>query len=101
MRLIVSEKNLSGDALEVVAERFDAVDNVSSSRAVDRLFDTDTLLGMLDQGIAFRRLLELSQVVLSVTGIPQHRNEDPNSHCQPNRKWLWRNWSSHRQPKFR
>jgi hypothetical protein len=103
MRLIVSEKTLSRDTLEVVAERLDAVDNVSSSRVIDRLFDTDTLLGMLDQGIAFRRSLELvvSQVVLLATGIPQRRNEDPNSFCQLNRKWLCRNWSSHRQSDFR
>jgi hypothetical protein len=65
MRLIVSEETLSRDTLEVVIERFDAVHNAWFFSAVDGLFAADTLLGMLDQGIAFHRSLELivSQVV--------------------------------------
>jgi hypothetical protein len=63
--LIVPASTLSRDALEVVLERFHEVYDAPSFEAVDRLFAADTLLGMLDQGIAFQRSLELivSQVV--------------------------------------
>jgi hypothetical protein len=69
-RLIVSEETLSRDSFEVAAERLDAVDNLSSSGAVDGCSIRITRLGMLDQGIAFQTSLELvvSQVV-AATGI--------------------------------
>lgn len=61
----MSEGTLSPDTLEVVLERQEEIHSVSSYEVVDRPFEADTLLGMLDQGIAFQRTLELivSQVV--------------------------------------
>ena len=69
---------LSPDTLEVVLERFHEVYDAASFEAVDRLFKADTLLGMLDQGIAFQRSLELivSQVV-PATGIPLTSKRKP------------------------
>lgn len=55
------------DALEVILTRLHEAHHVSAYEAVDRLvragetagFDVNALLGMLDQGIDFRELLEL------------------------------------------
>ena len=78
MRLIVFQEILSRDMHEVVAERLDKVHDVLFLEEVDRMFDMDTLLGMLDQGIAFQRSLELivSQVV-PATGIPPKSKRRP------------------------
>ena len=66
-RLIVSDGILSCDTLEVVLKRLNEAHNVSAYEAVDRLvragetagFDIDTLLRMLDEGIALQKLLDL------------------------------------------
>ena len=74
----MSEETQSRDTLEVVIEQFDPVHNTWSFSAVDGLLETDTLLGMLDQGTAFQRSLELivSQVV-PATGIPLTSKRKP------------------------
>ena len=66
-RLIVSDGILSCDMLEVVLKRLNESHNLSAYEAVDRLvragetagFDIDTLLRMLDEGIALQKLLDL------------------------------------------
>lgn len=75
-RLIVSEGILSRDTLEVVLKRLNESHNVSAYEAVDRLvrageaagFDTDSLLRMLDEGIALQKLLDL--IVLRAVPVP-------------------------------
>ena len=55
------------DALEVILTRLHEAHHVSAYEAADRLvrageiagFDVNALLGMLDEGIAFQKLLEL------------------------------------------
>jgi len=98
----VSEEALSRDMLEVFAGPLGAVDNVSFSRAVDRLFDTDTLLGMLDQGIAFQRSLELvGSQVMPTTGIPPTSKRRPGLARPSQAEIALPQLVSHRQPKFR
>ena len=98
----MSEESLSRDTLEVFAGRLDAVDNVSFSRAVDSLFDTDTLLGMLGQGIASQRSLELvGSQVMRATGIPPTSKRKPGL-AQPVRaEMALPQLVSHRQLEFR
>lgn len=63
----MSDGILSCDTLEVVLKRLDESHNLSAYEAVDRLvsvgqtagFDVDTLLRMLDDGIALQKLLDL------------------------------------------
>jgi len=74
----VSEKTLSRETPGIAAGHLHAVDSVSFSRAVDRLFDTDTLLGMLDQAMAIQRSLELVvSLVVPATGIPPTSKRRP------------------------
>lgn len=63
----MSERILPRDTLEAVLTRLQESHDVSAYEAVERLvhvggvagFDTDTLLRMLDQGMALQKLLEL------------------------------------------
>lgn len=63
----MSDGILSNDTLAVVLRRLNESHNVSAYEAVDRLvragesagFDIDTLLRMVDEGIALQKLLDL------------------------------------------
>ena len=66
-RLIVPAGNLPRDPLDIVLTRLHESHDLSAYEAVERLvqageaagFDTDALLGMLDRGFDFEKLLEL------------------------------------------
>jgi len=98
----VSEETLSRDTLELFSGRLEPVDNVSFFRAVDSLFDTDALLGMLDQSIAFQRSLELvGSQVMPATGIPPTSKRRPELAQPAQAEMALPQLVAHRQPKFR
>src|SRR5262245_21078949 len=88
-RLIVSDGILSCDTLEVVLKRLNESHNVSAYEAVDRLvrageaagFDIDTLLRMLDEGIALEKLLDLivSRAISASNIAPLESKRKPES----------------------
>jgi len=90
----VSEGLPPRDALAVVLTRLHEAHHVSAYEAVDRLvragetvgFDVNALLGMLDEGIAFQKLLELiasKSVPLSTAPPESKRKPGPAQPAQP------------------
>lgn len=96
-RLIVSDGILSCDTLEVVLKRLDESHNLSAYEAVDRLvragetagFDIDTLLRMLDGGIALQKLLDLivsrAVPISSIAPLESKRSSEPSPSARQNR----------------
>ena len=81
------------DALEIILSRLHEAHHVSAYDAVDRLvcagetagFDVNTLLGMLDRGMAFQTLIELIvSKSIPVTVPPESkRKPEPAQPTQP------------------